>query len=501
MKLIDSILKYTLCTALLFSSACGDFGDMNVDPNRPTQPLTSALLTDAQRSMSSVIGAADPVLYVQHLSQTQYTEASRYQTVNFDFNAWYSGPLVNLQRIIELNTDEETRNNVLANGSNANQIAAARIMKAYYFHFMTDRWGMLPYSESLQGRQNFTPGYDTQEEIYNDLFKELREAVAMIDDGPGVAGDILFGGDMEQWARFANTLRMTMALRLSDVAPSVAETEFAAAYNGGVLEEDLAYPYLNETNNQNPWYERFITRTDYAVSEPLVDYMKELQDPRLPAYADPAVDLISEEGYDVFKGMPYGIEAAGDIENSSISFMSSDIIANQDAPLYIYTRSQILFSVAEAIVRGWVSGDAEQTYYDAIQASMEQWGVFGQTSVMKDMGQYHNVPTTVEVDIISFEEYIAQPQVAWSEANAIEKIQMQKWVALYLQGYEAWAEWRRTDLPSLAPAPDALNDSRRIPVRHAYPTSERDINTANYDEAVSTQGADNLDTPLWWDVD
>lgn len=456
-------------------SSCSDFGDLNTDPNRPSNPLTSGLLTGAQRSVSSVVGDATSVLYAQQLSEKQYTEASRYQTIYFNFNDFYSGPLMNLQRIIELNTNEDTKGDVLSSGSNENQIAVARILKAYFFATLTDRWGDLPYSEALKGELNFSPAYDSQEFIYTDLLKELKEAAAQINFAtPAVDGDLLFQGDMENWRRFANSLRMVLALRISDVNPQLAESNFNEAYQGGILEEDFMYPYLGEANNQNPWYGRYLTRVDYAISDTMYDYMNPLGDPRLEVYADTTA---SGKG---IVPMPYGISnaEAGSITNADVSYLGM-AMREQSADLPIMTTAQLEFSLAEAALKGWISESAEDHYLKAIESSFRQYGVFTQAG---------------------FDAFVAQPEVAWSDAAGMEKIGYQKWVALFLQGFEAWAEWRRLDYPALTPASAALNSSKEIPVRQAYPTTERDINTDNYLEAVSRQGEDGLDTKVWWDV-
>ena len=454
--------------------ACDDFDDINIDPNNTTSVQPETLLTNSLRSINSVLNSATPVLYVQHMAETQYTDASRYSDVNFDFNGWYTGPLADLNHIIELNTDEATSAEALASGSNANQIAVARILKAYFYHHMTDRWGPLPYSQALQGRENFTPAYDSQESIYNALFDELKQAVSQIDGGNGVAGDFILGGDMDAWKRFANTLRATMALRLSEVDPGRAASEFADAFSAGLITSDVMYPYLGETNNQNPWFGRFITRTDYAISDVLVNYLEPLGDPRLAVYADPAPNT------GTVVGMPYGIENAGDIPNADISFPGNPAVRGQASPIGIFTLAQVNFMLAEAAFRGWISGDAAEFYNAGVAASMNQWGIS---------------------DAAAIDAYLAQPGVAMEAGKELQLIGEQKWVALYLQGYEAWAEWRRTGIPALAPAPNPLNDSREIPVRHAYPTTERDINEANYNSAVSSLlgGNDALSTALWWD--
>jgi hypothetical protein len=485
-----SLIKVSAIAVLIvtLTAGCDDFGNLNVDPNNPSVVKTELLLTTAQRGMSDVIGAVTGVLYVQYLAETQYTDASQYTSTTFDFNPWYTGPLQDLQTIIELNTNEATRSDALSGGSNNNQIAVARILKVYYFQMMTDRWGMIPYSAALQGNENLSPVYDTQESIYMDLINELKEAVTQMDGGVGVRGDILFGGDMEQWEHFANSLRMRVAIRLSDAAPTVAAAEFSNAYNAGIITEDVMYPYLAEASNENPWYNRFRTRTDYAISDVMTDALIPLEDYRITKYANPAADLDDGDGTTTFAeivGMPYGAENAGDIPNAAISFPGSAIgaggpgVGEQDANLPIITLAELNLSLAEAVERGWVSGNAEQFYNAGIEASWRQWDVY---------------------DDANFSSYMAQPEVAYSSAQWREKIGFQKWIALFPLGYEAWAEWRRLGEPNLDPHPFALNNSGLIPVRHAYPTTEAQLNKSNYDSAVASQGPDTGDTRLWWDV-
>ncbi len=474
---MKNIFKVGLLSLIMIASvSCSDFGDLNNDPNNTTSVAPEVLLTNSLRSINGVLNDVEGIYYVQYMSQTQYTDGTRYSNVNFNFNPWYTGPLADLNHIIDLNTNPETALDALQSGSNANQIAVARIMKAYYYQYMTDQWGPLPYTQALQGRENLKPAYDTQETIYRDLLKELREAAAQMDGGDPVDGDFLLNGDMDHWRIFANSLRAIAAMRLSEVDEATARTEFADAISGGVIssnDENVMYPYLGEANNQNPWFGRFVTRTDFAIASTLVDYMKPLGDPRLDVYADPAPN------FGDVRGMPYGIEDAGDIPNADISFPGFPAVRGQNSPIAVVTYAQMLFSMAEAVQRGWISGDAKQLYEDGIRASMEQWGVY---------------------DDAAFATFIAQPDVAYDANNFMEIIHNQKWVAMYLQGNEAWAEWRRTGFPTLSPAPVPLSDLPEIPVRHGYPTTERDINIDNYAAGVGLLGGeDNLHTPLWWD--
>ncbi|SMO91071.1 SusD/RagB family nutrient-binding outer membrane lipoprotein [Gracilimonas mengyeensis] len=486
MRLYRKIAVVALMTVLFVS--CDDFGSTNVDPNNPSEVRTELLLTNAQRDVSDVVGAFMGTLWVQYIAETQYTEDQEYRNTNADFNGWYTGPLQDLQTIIDLNTNEETRGDVLSGGSNENQIAVARILKAYYMQMITDRWGMIPYSEALQGRDNLQPSYDSQSAIYEDIITELKEAAEQINTGSAaVNGDILFSGDMERWIRFANSLRARAALRLSESDAGLAEAEFADAINDGIIQEDVMYPYLSDADNENPWYTRFRTRTDYAIHETIASYMKDLEDPRVLVYANPAPnysdgnDVIT---FDEIRGMPF-LENAGELENAEISFPGAAIgaggpsVGQQSAPLPIITLAELHFSMAEAVERGWISGSAEDHYYSGIEASWNQWGVY---------------------DEAAYADFIAQADVAYSSAEWDEKIGNQKWVALFPLGYEAWSEWRRLEYPQLAPNPFAAASFPEIPLRFTYPSSEVSNNTENYNAAVDAQGPDTPYTQVWWDA-
>lgn len=469
---------------------CGDFGNMNSDPNNPDEPRTDLLLTDAERSVGSYIANTTGVLYSQYFSEVYYTDASLYTNTTFNFNGWYSGVLNNLQTIIDLNENEETRNNsnVLAGGGTQNQIAVAKILQAYFFHMITDRWGMVPYAEALQGEENQTPAYDSMDTIYEGLLTDLREAVNQINGEAGPTGDFLFEGDMEKWESFANKLRMRIALRMADApnTPVNVEQEFMDAYNAGYLEEDAVYPYGSNDANENPWYDRYETRIDYAISKTIADPMKDLEDMRLTVYAADSANSGPHQGdgshgLDDIEGFPYGLSQtkAGEIGNTSRSLPGNRIL-QQDAELPIIPMAEVHFMLAEAVERGWgISGTAAEHYENGIQASWEQWGVYNEAD---------------------FADYMSNAEVDYNQGDWEQRIGFQKWLALFPLGNDAWSEWRRLGYPELDPAPDAANNSGEIPVRVGYPTSESELNTENYEAAVEAQGPDVLDTHIWWDT-
>ncbi|GAB4023647.1 SusD/RagB family nutrient-binding outer membrane lipoprotein [Spirosoma koreense] len=464
-------------------AACNpsDFGNKNIDPNNPSTPNTNLLLSNAIRSLGSqtagIAGFAKD-LYPQYLGEIQYTSESRFQSRVYDYGPIYSGPLTDLQTIINLNTDAATKDlpYVKVGGSTANQLAAARILKGFYFLHITDRWGDVPYSTALKGASTLQPVFDKQQTIYTSLFKEFKEAAAQFDSGT-LNGDFLFNGSTDRWKKWAASLRLTMALRLSKVDPTTGKTEFQAAMKDGVLAsnaDNVVFKYLADANNQDPYYNNYDVskRYDYAVSEPFINVLTALKDPRLPIYADKTTDG------GLYKGMPYGLRNGTGYNSRNVSLIGAYFRA-QNAPLTITTYNQILFSEAEAAKLGWIDGGdvkAEEYYLKGIQASFDQYNLGASTT------------------------YVAQAGVAYNPAKAVELIQTQKWIANYLgNGYETWAEYRRTGFPALSPGPEPLTPDKLIPRRQAYPTTERDLNSTNYQAVLSSQGPDELNTRVWWD--
>ncbi len=472
-----------MAAALLTVAGCNNFDELNTNPNNPLLPNTASLLTGAERTVGTInsqVGPGGfnivPALYVQQFGDVTYIEDSRYKTINFSYNGLYSGPLVNLQQIITQNTDPNTRAAVAAYGSNNNQIAIARILKAYIFQYITDRWGDVPYSEALKGDENFSPKFDRQQDIYNDLFKEWREAAAQFDNGTRVQGDILLNGDVARWKKFANTLRMIAALRISKADPAKGRTEFNAAVADGVLTsnaDNVQYRYLSDANNENPLYSNYVrqNRKDFAVSNTFVDYLKSVNDPRLPFIAAP-----NQTGQ--YVGVPYAVfPSPGE---ASLFSLAAPTVSAQNAPVNIMTYGQVLFAQAEAAKLGWTTGNAKTLYESAVRASLQQW-----------MGSSFTEA--------AYTSYIAQPNVAYNDARAIEQIATQRWIHLFFQGTEAWNSWRRTGFPVLRPAATTLNGGTAIPRRLAYPTTEPTLNATNYQAVITSQGADDQYTRVWWD--
>jgi hypothetical protein len=203
----------------------------------------------------------------------------------------------------------------------------------------------------------------------------------------------------------------------------------------------------------------------------MIHRLMALDDPRLPFFAERAEDL------NAFIGMPYGVNAAiaGSIRNEEVSLPANRIIEST-FPAFLQTYEEVLFLKAEAAARGWLMEDPAVLYRSAVSASLAHWGVSGS----------------------AIEAYLSQPEIAYDETNFRKSIGDQKWLALYLQGMESWAEWRRLDYPELIKAPDAAS-GREIPRRKGYPITEISLNLESYTAAVSRQGPDEMSTRVWWD--
>lgn len=471
------IIKYILLALTpLAISSCTKFDDSYYEnPNKPSKASGTQLIANSQFFLSSLSSSAYGVHYPQYLSLTTYTDNTRFITQNFDFETWYVGPLMNLEEVL-------TKQDALdANeGPVANQVAVAKILKAFFMWNVTDRWGDVPYTEAFKGTELPNPKYDKQEDIYKALFKLLDEANAEIVLTNGtIKNDIIFKGDMAKWKKLANSMHMLMALRLSKVNATLAKAEFAKGLQGGEITsnaDNLAYPHLAQAAHQNFWYNSFtvLKRNWYALSEALVNQMLPNDDPRLPIYGD-------KNAAGGYAGLEFGKAVPNpDVDIPKISLFGSSI-RKQDSPVPLLTYAQLLFAKAEAAKLGWIpGGDAQaKTFYDeGIKQSILQW-------------------TGAETTVAA---YLAKPAIAYNAAKGFEQIATQRYIHVFPYGYEGWAEWRRTGFPVLTLAAD--NNGGKVPRREGYPASEAANNKANYEAAVSALpygGSDDLNSRVWWD--
>ncbi|MEY5068902.1 MAG: hypothetical protein RLZ47_764 [Bacteroidota bacterium] len=456
-----------------------DFGDTNLDPSASTQPVLSALLTNVESGLGALATQTRPGLYGQYFSETQYTDASLYSIPQLPFDANYSGPLNDLQIIINKNES-----------NNMNMVAS--ILQQYIFWAVTDRWGDVPYSEALKAVEIPNPKYDTQEEIYKGMIAALTTAVNGFDGTSVIKGDVIFAGDVDSWKRAANSMRMLMALQLSKRYPNAGE--YAANEFNAALTHPAGYISTNEQNMtidypggnfKSPWWRLYDGRKDYAESETMTNLMSSLSDTRQNAFGGKSeVQTSADAEITSNVGMPYGVKretavAFTDAHTDWARILRGDF-RKEDGDVIVISAAEIALARAEARNYGWTNEDLTIVYEAGITLSFEQWD--------------EDIPAG----------YTAQGAVALAaagDAANLEKIATQRYIATYPDGLKSWNIWRKTGFPILVPAPDATNTTKQIPRRYTYASSEYSTNEAKVKEAVArlATGLDTQDERVWWD--
>jgi len=476
-------LKYTSIilsgTLLLSLASCKkELVKVNVNPNATENPLPDYLLTGVIKNMADTYWGTDnnmnsSLLFAQHWAKIQYTDPDRYIYTNSSFQSlWttsYTKGVINLNKIISI-----------ADGQgNTNYKGVALVLRSWVFTLLTDQYGNIPYKQAVNIDQNLTPVYDTQKDVYFALLDDLKAAqTALSTSGKGISGDVIYGGNIASWKKFANSLRLRIALRIADREPDKAKQVLAdvQAEGSGYISSngEIAQLVYVDSPNQNPISNLFDTRDDYRISKTIVDQLFALNDPRLPIFASPTKDATPQ----TYVGVPNGL-LVGDASSLGLTKTSKPgtYFLAPHAPAVIISYAEVLFDQAEAVARGFIAGNAADLYNQAITASLQQYNI-GNAAIAA---------------------YLNTAAVKYDASNYKKSIGNQKWIALFGQGLEAFAEWRRLDYPQLKPAvAGALNG--KMPVRFIYPGTEQTLNGASYQAAVANQGADVLTTKLWFDV-
>jgi hypothetical protein len=391
--------------------------------------------------------------------------------------------------------------------------AIAKIIKVQAMHRVADIFGPIIYSKYRQVNSNLSVDFDSQQEAYTAFFADLAEAIAILTPKIGqnstvnfTKADLVYGGNYGKWVRFANTLRLRLALRIVKVDPAKAKTEGEAALanSAGLLNAatdnfNIAlgsnHP-LNVMNNE--W-------GDVRLGAPVESIMGGYADPRLPKYAEPAIDA-AVAGQ--FKGIRQGINIDAKSRYGDYSKLTTFSNFAQ-----MMTCAEASFLKAEAALRLWSgAGSAQANYEDGIQRSFDQYG-------LGSAGAYYNndvlKPTPYldpkavvagQNNILTGSPYLSTITIKWNSAGTfdenLERIITQKWISMFPDGQEAWSEFRRTGFPKLFPV--VINNSggkisttgfiRRVNM----PAAE--LNNPALAAAIATLGGpDNGSTRLWWD--
>lgn len=473
------IILSLLSLVVLFSSCNNQLDSINTNPNATENPYPAYLLTGSLKHAADLYWGGDAgyntsLLWVQHWAAIQYTETDRYFLANTStgvttlWNTGYATLITDLSKIISLAD---------AGNANDNYKGVALTLRSWTYLLLTDAYGDIPYKET---GTTVTPAYNTQKEVYTALLTDLAEAQSLLSTfGDAISGDVVYKGNIALWKKFVNALRLRIALRISDRESDLAKStiQSVVADAAGLISsnsEIFKFTYL-ASPQQNPQEAIFETRNDYRVSKTIVDKLTVLSDPRLPVYAQ----LPSDATVTTYVGAANGLSNADAIAQGLAKTSKPGTYFLTDvAPAVIFSYSEVLFDLAEAVARGYISGDAESYYNQAITASLNQFGI-------------------TNASVIS--TYLSQSAVQYDASNYKKSIGEQKWIAFFGQGLDAFAEWRRLDYPVLTPGAASVLDGA-MPLRYYYPGTEQSLNGESYNAAIADQGEDLMTTRLWFDV-
>lgn len=391
--------------------------------------------------------------------------------------------------------------------------AIAKILQVAEMHKVTDIYGPVPYSHFGQGGSEVP--YDAQQDIYNTFFSELDTAVsslqAFIAANPGSNPfkkfDIVYGGDYSKWIKYANSLRLRLAMHIVKVDPALAKLQAEKAVNpanGGVITS-------NSDNAETPKGINPLSVVDHdwlnlSAGAALVTYMRGYNDPRIGVYFDPSV---------ITPGKYVGLRAGSVIDNYQKLLEFSHTSVNNfthATPSILMRASEVDFLMAEGALRGWNMGGAtaQELYEDGISTSMTQWGVSASAGSYISDGTSVPEAFTDPYNAVNNSPALSTITIKWNDAatdeQKLERIITQKWIALFPDVTEGWTNFRRTGYPKLFPV--VVNNSSgtistEIQIRRMiYLQSEYSTNPTEVAKAVTLLGGpDTGGTRVWWDVD
>lgn len=518
-----------LSIIFLINSCTDDFTDLNTDPKNLTvdnlsQSEYGAVVKAAMYAPTFLTNAArGPFQLTQSLFSDIYGGYFATTAPNFDsdkfilvggwlngaFNYFYgrAAPQIKYAEDFAADNGFELEN------------AMMKVWRVWSYHRITDFWGPIPYSE-FGNRERSVP-YDSQEDIYRDFFTTLDEAISVLQSNAGstsfLAGnDLIYGGNVDQWIKFANTLRLRLAMRVKYVDPELSRTEAEKAAAGELLEsnEDNATIVTSAPDFTNP-YNTITQWGEFRMSADMESILKGYEDARVQYYVAPAAEPDpSDDPAGIsfpYEGMRNG-QSKVDKQGTNFNAQASDMAAAYTAagaagPDYVVMNAaESYFLRAEGALEGWNMGGTAQSFYEqGIITSHEEYGLDGNNLSGNPYVESPNTPASFNGTVPAASEVPVAYNAAGTKEQQLEQIITQKWIAIYPNSQEAWAEKRRTGYPVFY---DRLNSDNpniavnEVPKRVPFVDGEFTTNAEAVNEAISNKlnGPDNGATPLWWDA-
>lgn len=510
MKLLHTFVTGCLLAASLLGTSCTtNFEEINTNPNKMT-------VGDIEASRM-----LEPIIYGASRQWQYYTWYWNDELIQF--TAFTGGTTRQEHRYFISDQDwkgvwnfySSYANNTLHMASLAAEDgdvaiqAMALTLKVLFMSNLTDMFGDIPYSEAFQGREEGgtkTPKYDSQQEVYEQMFADLEAANELYATQPTMLDgnlDGLYGGDMAAWRKFNNTLYMRLLCRVGGrsemnvgqrmralLADPGKYPLFASNADNARVDYTGIKPYVNyftdETENEFTASGRKLTEQFIKMTVISENGIQLYQDPRLPIWGK------KHPIRDTWKGTISGCTNAQQSDaDSGASRLNYEVFCRALCPSFFLSYDELEFILAEAALKGWIDGgeQAARTYYEAaVTASMEKWN---------ELGAYSLTPVTITADDVA--TFLASDLASWDgHTNKEQLIGEQKYLALFWTGMEAYHEYRRTGYPVLTIGEGTFND-HILPTRFAYPATSVATNAAHVEEALQRMGGENnMKTPVWW---
>lgn len=533
MKQLSKIFIIFGFITFLSAGCTKDFDKTNISPNSPLTAPSYTLMTNVEKQIMDNMrnewwGGRFGWLLDQNLTQNNYTSEDRYafrENVNDSYWANIYAISSDLTEIIRLNTDPLTKVNTSAYGANANQIAAAKVLRAWVISNLTDIYGDVPFSKAWQALTVPSPAYDKQQDIYAALLTDLTDAATALTANSGdpvfTQGDMIYGGDAVKWKKFANSLKCRIALRMIPNRATVtiagktplAHIQDAIASGVFTSNDDVArFTYVVADPNQAPFYrDQYVNgRRDFSVSKQFMDLLKGVNPDALGAngrdntnpffgLTDPRLPVFAKKSGGKYTGMPYGASDA------QVKLFGRFVASEPSLVMRAVDFSCIYMDYAEVcFIQSEINGFDQTWYLKGVQASLDYWD-----------GEYTKTFGT-SLDPAAISDYVA----AIPAANA-ENVATQKYIDLFMQAHQGWCEYRRTHFPKTIVRPNEITytyypkpgdplvsvvfvpltepAATDLPRRMTYPQQEQTLNKANYTAAAARIGGDKLSTKVWWE--
>ena len=500
-----------LATAIGISSCTDKFEEYNTDNTRLTELDASAVGNAFAASQhrgamfswqlfQSLFGDLQAQYYgniAQNFPSDRNVMVGNW--LNGAFNGFYNNAVPPLLGVLE---------NTAPGGKAANTaiFAIANIWKVRMYQPMTDYWGPIPYSAVGNGLKSVN--YDAQDAIYKDFLTTLAKSTADLQAFKGKnvlsTNDLIFAGDVDKWILFANSLRLRISMRISAVEPALAKTNAEAAVAGGVMETNAHDAYVKTTANNINSFNQATAWNEFRMSAAMESALTGYADPRISKFFAPVPGTTA-----TFKGIRNGYTQVElglpENQNTKLSNVADRFLpANQGTnPFEVLMAAEVWFLRAEGALKGWNmgSGTAKSFYEKGIETSMKQWGISDAGAIAAYVAST-KTPIAVTGAVVS--PALTDLPVVWTAdaTRQLEQIHTQKWIALWPNGVEAWAEYRRTGFPKLYPRMNSESlfvTKNQVVRRVPYTIGEGQVNAAGVATGVTKLGgADNEATRLWW---